>query len=75
VLGNLEGLGSLLALEMRLVLGLAFEVVLGGKGSLSLGGGRPPGEGMAACCLVNLVGVRGGSCFAAAICAIFCFFC
>jgi len=73
VLGNLEGLGSLLALEIGLVLGLAFEVVLGGKGSLSLP--RPPGEGMAACCLVNLVGVRGGSCFAAAICAIFCFFC
>jgi hypothetical protein len=58
VLGNLE------ALEMGLVLGLAFEAVLAGKGNLSLGGGRPPGDAMAACCLVNLVGVHGGSWFA-----------
>jgi hypothetical protein len=58
VLGNLE------ALEMGLVLGLAFEAVLGGKGNLSLGGGRPPGDAMAACCLVNLVGVHDGNWFA-----------
>jgi hypothetical protein len=58
VLGNLE------ALEMGLVLGLAFEAVLAGKRNLSLGGGRPPGDAMAACCLVNLVGVHGGSWFA-----------
>jgi hypothetical protein len=58
VLGNLE------ALEMGLVLGLAFKAVLAGKGNLSLGGGRPPGDAMAACCLVNLVGVHGGSWFA-----------
>jgi hypothetical protein len=67
VLGNLE------ALEMGLVLGLAFEAGLGGKGNLSLGGGRRPGDAMAACCLVNLVGEHGGSWFAAAICAVFCF--
>jgi hypothetical protein len=47
---------TLLALEMGLVLGLAFIVFFGGRGSLSLGG-RPPGEGMAALCLVNLIGV------------------
>jgi hypothetical protein len=58
VLGNLE------ALEIGLVLGLAFEAVLAGKRNLSLGGGRPPGDAMAACCLVNLVGVHGGSWFA-----------
>jgi hypothetical protein len=57
VLGNLE------ALEIGLVLRLAFEAVLAGKGNLSLGGGRPPGDTMAACCLVNLVGVHGGSWF------------
>jgi hypothetical protein len=50
---------TLLALEMGLVLGLAFIVFFGGRGGLSLGGGRSPGEGMAALCLVNLVGVRG----------------
>jgi hypothetical protein len=58
VLGNLE------ALKMGLVLGLAFKAVSAGKGNLSLGGGRPPGDAMAACCLVNLVGVHGGSWFA-----------
>jgi hypothetical protein len=58
VLGNLE------ALEIGLVLGLAFEAVLAGKRNLFLGGGRPPGDAMAACCLVNLVGVHGGSWFA-----------
>lgn len=66
---------SWLVLEMALVLGLAFKVFLGGKGCLCLGGGRPPGEGMAALCLVNLVGVRGGCWLAAAIVAAFCFFC
>lgn len=55
-------------------LGLALEVDLGGKGCLILGGGRPPGEGMAALCLVTLVGVRGGTWLAAAIVATFCFF-
>jgi hypothetical protein len=58
VLGNLE------ALKMGLVLGLAFKAVSAGKGNLSLGGGRPPGDAMAACCLVNLVGVHGGIWFA-----------
>lgn len=57
-------LGTIEALEMGLVLGLAFGVVLGGKASLSLGGGRPAGAGMAACSLVNLVGVHGGGLFA-----------
>jgi hypothetical protein len=39
-------------------------MLLGGKGSLSLGGGRPRGEGMAACSLVNLVGMHDGGFFA-----------
>ena len=64
-----------LALEMALGLGLALELFLGGKGNLCLGGGRPPGEGMAALCLVNLIGVRGGCWLAGAIVAAFCFFC
>jgi len=52
---------SWLVLETGGGLGLALEVYLGGKGYLILGGGQPPGEGMAALCLVNLVGMRGGS--------------
>ena len=60
--------------EVEMVLGLAFEMALGGKGSLSLGGGRPPGEGMGALCLVNLVGVRGSCRLAATIVGPFCFF-
>jgi hypothetical protein len=59
---------------MALGFGLALELFLGGKDSLSLGGGRPPGEGMAAVCLVNLTGVHGGL-LAAAIALPFCFFC
>jgi hypothetical protein len=47
-------------MEMTFLLGVAFEVVLGGKRCFGLGGGRPPGEGMAALCLVNLTGVHGG---------------
>jgi hypothetical protein len=66
---------TLLALEMGLVLWLALVVFFGGRGSLSLGDGWPPGEGMAALCLVNLVGVRGVCWLAAAIAAPFCFFC
>jgi len=66
---------SWLLLEMAFGFGLAFKVFLGGKGCLGLGGGRPTGEGMAALCLVILVGVRGGCLFAAAIVATFCFFC
>ena len=66
---------SWLLLEMAFGFGLAFKVFLGGKGCLGLGGGRPTGEGMAALCLVILVGVRGGYWFAAAIVATFCFFC
>ena len=61
-------------LEMAFLLGMAFEVVLGGKGCLGLGGGRPPGEGMAALCLVNLTGVHGGWWLAAGIVPAFCFF-
>ena len=49
-----------MALETALGLGLALVVFLGGKGCLSLGGGRPPGEGMAVCSLVTLPGMRGG---------------
>ena len=71
-----------LLLQMAFVLGLAFKLFLVGKFSLGLGGGRPavvlvfaPGEDMAALALVNLVGVRGGCCLAAAIVAAFCFFC
>jgi hypothetical protein len=62
---------TLLALEMGLVLGLALVVFFGGRDSLSLGDGWPPGEGMAALCLVNLVGVRGVWWLAAAIAAPF----
>ena len=47
------------ALEMALGLGLGFAGFLGGKGCVSFGGARPPGEGMAALCLVSLAGVRG----------------
>jgi len=65
---------SWLVLETGGGLGLALEVYLGDKGCLILGGGWPPGEGMAALCLVNLVGVRGGSWLAAAFVANFCFF-
>ena len=61
-------------LEMAFLLGVAFEVVLGGKGCLGLGGGRPPGKGMAALCLVNLTGVHGGWWLAAGIVPAFCFF-
>jgi len=63
------------ALETALGLGLALVVFLGGKGCLSLGGGRPPGEGMAAYSLVTLPSVRGGCWLAAVIDASFCFFC
>jgi len=49
---------SWLALEMAIGLGLALEVFLGGKGFLILGGGWPPGEGMAALCLVSFIGIR-----------------
>jgi len=66
---------SWLLLEMAFGFGLAFKVFLGGKGCLGLGSGRPVGEGMAALCLVILVGVHGGYWFAAAIVATFCFFC
>jgi len=51
---------SWLLLEMAFGFGLAFKVFLGGKGCLGLGSGWPTGEGMAALCLVILVGVRGG---------------
>jgi hypothetical protein len=61
----------LVALEMGVHLGLAFGLLLGGKGSLSLGGGRPAGD-MAACSLVTLTGVRGGSWFGAAFCFLCC---
>ena len=64
-----------MALETALGLGLALVVFLGGKGCLSLGGGRPPSEGMAACSLVTLPGVRGGCWLSAVIDASFCFFC
>jgi len=53
---------------------LALEVFLGGKGFLILGGGRPPGEGMAALCLVSFIGIRSSCWLAAAIVAAFCFF-
>ena len=65
---------SWLALEMAIGFGLALEVFLGGKGFLILGGGRPPGEGMAALCLVSFIGVRSSCWLAAAIVAAFCFF-
>ena len=60
--------------EMEFLLGLAFGVVLGGRGCLGLGGGRPPGECMAALCLVSLTGVRGGCWWAGGIVPAFCFF-
>ena len=63
---------SWVALATALRLGLGFEIFLGGNGCLCLGGGRPPGDGIAALCLVILIGVRGG-CWA--IDAPFCAFC
>jgi hypothetical protein len=59
--------------------GMRFRVgsggFLGGKGCLCFSGGWPPGEGMAALCLVNLIGVRGGCWLAATVVVAFCFFC
>ena len=45
---------------------LPFAGFLGSKGILCLGGGRRPGD-MAACCLVNLVGVHGAFLLAAVV--------
>lgn len=48
------------AMETALCLALALGVFLAGNGCHYPGGGRPPGEGMATLCLVNLPSVRGG---------------
>jgi hypothetical protein len=68
-------LGGTLVLVVAFGLGLALEVFLGGKGSLGLGGRRPPGDGIAAVALVNLTGVRGSCWLAVAIAAAFFLFC